>query len=73
MKAKITAKSELRWPDLVRDYTFDILDDDGEIMIGSQSVVVRPSEITNRLSEIVAEYKAVLEDENDVQVGDEIS
>jgi hypothetical protein len=72
MKAKLTGKSELRWPELVRDYTFDILTDEGDIVIGSQSVVARPSEIVGRLQGIVSEYQAVFEDENDVEVGAEI-
>lgn len=72
MKAKITAKSELRWPDLVRDYTFDILTDDDEIIISSQSVIERPSAITSRIQQIVSEYQVAFEDANDVQIGDEI-
>lgn len=72
MKAKITAKSELRWPELVRDYTFDIATDQGEVLQGSQSITARPSEVLTRLGQIVAEYQAVYEDENDVAVGDEI-
>jgi hypothetical protein len=73
LKAKIIGKSELRWPDLVRDYTFDILTDDGDVILGSQSVVARPSEISNKILEIVAEYQAVFEEVNDVEVGSEIS
>lgn len=72
MKAKITAKSELRWPDLVRDYTFDLSTDTGDIVLSSQSFVARPSEAANRLAEILAEYQAAFEDENDVEIGDEI-
>ncbi len=72
MKAKITGKSELRWPDLVRDYTFDILTDDDEIVISSQSVIERPSTITSQIQQIVSEYQAAFEDENDVEIGAEI-
>lgn len=72
MKAKITAKSELRWPALVRDYTFDILDDEGELILGSQSVEARPSEISGRIQQIVTEYQVAFEDENDVEIGAEI-
>lgn len=71
MKAKITAKSELRWPELVRDYTFDILTDNSEI-VTSSSVTARPSEILNRLTEIVNEYQAAFEEENDLEIGTEI-
>jgi hypothetical protein len=72
MKAKITGKSELRWPELVRDYTFDILSDNNEIILADQSFVARPSEVSGRLSEIVAEYQAAFEEVNDVEIGTEI-
>jgi hypothetical protein len=36
MKAKITAKSELRLSDLTREYQFDILTDEGETVLASQ-------------------------------------
>lgn len=72
MKAKITAKSELRLSDLSREYLFDILDDDDTPILTSQIVTSQPSQVRARLQEIVAEYQAVFEDENDVIEGDEI-
>lgn len=72
MKAIITAKSELSWPGLTRHYTFDIAEDDGVILLGSQSVESRPSEIQARLGEIVSEYQAAFEDANDLEVGAEV-
>lgn len=72
MKAKITGKSELRLSDLTREYLFDILDNEGNTILGSQSIISRPSEIVATLTNIVNEYRAVFEDENDVEVGTEI-
>lgn len=72
MKAKITARSELKRVTLTREYTFDILDDNDEIILASESIESRPSEIASRLAEIVTEYQAVFEDENDLDVGAEI-
>lgn len=72
MKAKITAKSELRLSDLTREYTFDILTDDDTPVLESQVTREQPSQIKARLGEIVAEYQAVFEEANDVEEGDEI-
>lgn len=72
MKAKITAKSELRWPELQRDYTFDILDDDDNVILASQSMTSQPSAARARLEAIVAEYQTAFEDANDIEEGDEI-
>ena len=71
MKAKLTAKSALRLSDLSREYTFDIIEGD-ETILSSQVVNAKPSEIVSKLEQIVAEYQAVFEDENDLDVGDEI-
>lgn len=71
MKAKITAKSELRLSDLTREYTFDIVDDDKSILT-SQVITSRPSEVVGQIQNIVAEYQTVYEDTNDVEVGEEV-
>lgn len=71
MKAKITAKSELRLSDLTREYSFDIIEGN-ETILGSQAVTARPSEIGSKLEAIINEYQQVFEDENDLDVGDEI-
>jgi len=71
MKAIITAKSELRFSDLTREYTFDIIEGN-ETILSSQVITARPSEIVSKLEQIVAEYQSVFEDENDLDVGDEI-
>lgn len=71
MKAKITAKSELRLSDLTREYTFDIVDDD-KLILTSQVITSRPSEVVGQIQNIVAEYQTVYEDTNDVEVGEEV-
>lgn len=72
MKARITAKSELRLSDLTREYTFDILTDDNEVVLASQVVTAKPSEVVGRLEQIISEYQAAYEEENDLQVGEEV-
>lgn len=71
MKAKITSKSELRLSDLTREYTFDIVDDD-KLILTSQVITSRPSEVVGQIQNIVAEYQTVYEDTNDVEVGEEV-
>jgi hypothetical protein len=72
MKAKITAKSELRLSDLTREYQFDILTDEGEIVLASQITREQPSQAKARIEQIVGEYQAVFEDANDVEIDEEI-
>lgn len=72
MKAIITAKSELRLSDLTREYTFDIVSDEGETILTSQVVTAQPSGVVTQIQERVAEYQAVYEDENDVEIGQEV-
>lgn len=72
MKAKITNKSELRLSDLTREYTFDIITDDNEVVLASQVITARPSEIVGKLQQIVTDYQAVYEDENDLEIGSEV-
>lgn len=68
MKTIITAKSQLKWPSLTREYTFDILTDDDEAVLTSQVVEAAPSQIRTRLDEIKTEYQAAYEEANDVGV-----
>lgn len=72
MKVIVTNKSELALSDLSRDYTFDITDDEGNILLGSQTRRCRPSTVRDELAAIVNEYQAAFEDENDVEIGTEI-
>lgn len=71
MKARITSKSELRLSDLTREYSFDIIQGD-EIILSSQVITSRPSDVVADLSAKVAEYEAVYNNENDVEIGQEI-
>lgn len=70
MKARITAKSELRLSDLTREYTFDIITDEGEVVLASQVQTARPNEIVGKLQQVVADYQAAYEEANDVEVGE---
>lgn len=72
MKAILTDKSELRLSDLTREYTFDITDDNGNVILSSQVTTQRPSEIRSAIETIVAEYQSVYEDVNDLEIGEEI-
>lgn len=71
MKAIITAKSELRFSDLTREYTFNLVEGN-ETILSSQVVRERPAEIVAKIEALVAEYQSVFEDENDIDVGTEI-
>lgn len=72
MKAIITAKSELRLSDLTREYTFDIVSDEGDTILTSQVIESQPSGVVAQIQGVVAEYQAVYEDANDVEVGQEV-
>lgn len=72
MKAIITGKSQLKWPSLTREYTFNILSDDDEEILTSQVIEAFPSEIRSRLDQIITEYQAAFEEASDVEVGEEI-
>ena len=60
MKARIIEKSELSLG-LKQHFTFDIIDDDDEIVLASQTIECSPSqavtEITNRISDYQTEYE----------------
>lgn len=72
MKAKITGRSELRLSDLTREYTFDILTNEDEIILSSQITRQQPSQAKQRIEEILAEYKLVYESEDDLEIDQEI-
>jgi hypothetical protein len=71
MKARITNKSELRLSDLTREYTFDIVEGK-EVILASQVIKARPANVVAELLAQVAEYEAVYNYENDVEIGQEI-
>jgi len=72
MKARIIAKSELKLSSLTREYTFDIISDSGDVVLNSQVISARPSEVVGQLQILVSEYQAVYEEANDIGVGEEI-
>lgn len=71
MKARITGKSELRLSTLTREYTFDIVEGD-EVILSSQVITSQPSTVVAQLQQIVADYQAVYEEANDIEVGAEV-
>lgn len=72
MKARITGKSELRLTDLTRDYTFDIIDDDGKEILTSQSLTAQPKDVVSQIQAKVAEYEKVYQEANDVEINEVI-
>lgn len=72
MKAIITERSELNWATLTRKYKFDVLTDDGEMVLPSQEIEARPREVVADLQLKIAEYQAAYEEANDVEVGTEV-
>lgn len=72
MKAIITGKSQLKWPSLTREYTFDIYTDDDQEILTSQVIESVPSQIRDKLEEIKTEYQAAFEEATDVEVDEVI-
>lgn len=72
MKAIITGKSQLRLSDLTREYTYDIVEGD-EVILASQVITARPANVVAEIQAKVAEYELAYNDENDVEIGAEIS
>lgn len=60
MKARITQKSELTLS-LLQHFTFDILNDDDEVVISSQSIECMPSQAVSTIKAKVAEYQTEYE------------
>lgn len=73
MKAQITAKTELRLPNLVKTYTFNIIDDEDTVILSDQHVECRPSEVSDKLLQIVTEYQAAFEEDLDINIGDVVN
>lgn len=72
MKAIITDKSQLNWSTLTRFYTFDLVDDNDEPIVTSQSIEARPAEVRDKLEDIKTDYETALAEANDVEVGEEV-
>lgn len=60
MKARITDKSELTLS-LLQHFTFDILDDDDNEVLTSQSIECMPSQAVNTIKTKIAEYQTEYE------------
>lgn len=71
MKAIITQKSELEI-NLTKFYTFDIVDDDGSVILSSQVIQCRPSEATDSIKAKVAAFESEYEQDADIEVGSEV-
>jgi len=72
MKAIITQKSELTL-NLNQHFTFDILDDDGNTVLTSQTVECSPSNAVAEIAAKLQAYQAEYETSQDLEVGMEIS
>jgi len=72
MRAKITTKSELTL-NLSQHFTFDILDDDGNTVLTSQTVECSPSNAVAEIAAKLQAYQAEYEKSQDLEVGMEIS
>lgn len=74
MKARVTAKDELRLSDLTREYTFEIIDDENndKVLVTNQVVRDTPTNIRATLASKVEEYAQALAEEQDVEVGEEV-
>lgn len=72
MKAIITAKSELTL-NLNQHFTFDILDDDGNTVLTSQTVECSPSNAVAEIAAKLQAYQQEYEKSEELEVGMEIS
>lgn len=71
MKAKITQKSELSM-NLRQSFVFDILDDDGEVLLSSQTVECSPSTAITEIKQKVQSYQEEYEKSQELPEGLEI-
>lgn len=73
MKATITDKSELTLQ-LTQHFTFDILDDEGQPLLTSQSIECSPSNAVNEIKAKIAAYQTEYElSAAQLEIGTEIS
>jgi hypothetical protein len=72
MKAIITDRTQLNWVTLTRQYTFDLLTDDDEVVATSQTIEARPAEIRDKLDAVKSDFAAAMAEINDVEVGEEV-
>jgi len=71
MKAIITQKSELNL-NLLQHFTFDILDDKGEVLLSDQTVQCSPSTAVEDIKSKVSAYEEEYEKSKSLEVGTEI-
>jgi hypothetical protein len=71
MKAIITQKSELTL-NLMQHFTFDILSDEGEEVLTSQSVECSPSNAVNEIRNKVAAFEEEYQKSQSLEIGTEI-
>jgi len=71
MKAIITGKTELKFG-LKQMFTFDIVDDDGKVVLSNQSMDCIPSNAVSEIRSEVAKYQAEYEISNELAIGTEI-
>lgn len=72
MRAIITQKSELSLS-LKQSFVFDILDDEGEVLLSSQTVECSPSNAVNEIKQKLQAYEEEYELSQDLPEGLEIS
>lgn len=72
MKARITQKSGLSL-NLKQSYTFDILGDDGEVLLPSQTIECSPSNCADEIRTKLTAYAEEYEKSQEIEEGTEIS
>ena len=72
MKAKITSKSELTM-NLRQSFVFDILNDEDEVLLSSQTVECSPSTAITEIKQKVQAYQEEYEKSQELLEGMEIS
>ena len=71
MKAIITQKSQLTF-NLRQSFVFDIVDDEGEIILASQTVECSPSTAINEIKQKIQAYQEEYERSQELPEGMEI-
>lgn len=72
MKARITSKSEIRL-DLNQDVMFDILTDNDQTVLTSQTMAGPPSQLANMIKEKLLAYQVEYDVSQQLEIGAEIS
>lgn len=72
MRAIITQKSEISL-DLQQSVTFDVLADDGTVILSSQTVQASPSQVSQVIKDKLTAYQTEYELSQQLEVGAEIT